>query len=85
MVEHIQVRKEEKNKMVSVPFLCGDGTGEIMIEVKYIAGGVALDENSMCAFCHGDVCGENDEDTPITRYMKQNKFAEYCPCCEGRH
>lgn len=52
-----------------VPFLAGDGTGEIMLTVTYIAGGFARDVNGECAFCHGDPLAETSPpESLIARY-----------------
>ena len=75
-----------KPKLYSVPFLCGDGSGKIMLKVKYFAeflrGG---DKYGTCAFCEGDPCAENSPpDSRIAQFFKRNKWAETCPCCRGR-
>ena len=74
-------------KLFDVPFMIGDGTGTVMLKVKYISGGFPRDERSSCAFCHGDPCNESDKSdgtSLIALYYKRNKHAETCPCCDGR-
>jgi hypothetical protein len=68
-----------------VPFLCGDGSDQIMLDVVYIADGVAIGYDSTCAFCHGDPCAETSAPgTLIAAYFARNSWAETCPCCSGR-
>lgn len=84
--------------LYNVPFLCGDGSGDIMLKVKYIAGSFPRDTRGHCAFCHGDPCNEGEQSTetrefetrpgkpPITHiaaYFMRNLTAETCPCCKG--
>lgn len=72
-------------KLYNVPFLPGDDSDEILLKVLYIAGGFPRDEDSRCAFCHGDPCAETSKkSSQIAKYFKRNKDAETCPCCEGR-
>lgn len=74
------------SKLYPVPFLCGDGSGEIMLEVSYIANGTPYGEaGRSCAFCHGDPCAENDNpEAEINKYFARNEHPETCPCCSGR-
>lgn len=80
-----------------VPFLCGDGFGEIMLDVVYIAD-FPRGYDSTCAFCHGDPYNEGEQstetrefktrpgeppETHIAAYFKRNPTAETCPCCKG--
>lgn len=37
-----------------------------------------------CAFCCGDPCAEDGDDTRIAEYYRRNPRAETCPVCEGR-
>ncbi len=74
--------------MSAVPFLCGDGSDEITLDVIYVAG-FPRGHDGRCAFCHGDPCAESSgPDTKIGAYFKQAEDegfpAETCPLCEGR-
>lgn len=71
-------------KTYLVPFLTGDGTGETMLTVTYIAE-FPRDTNGLCAFCHGDPCAEESSAVSlISKYFARNKHAATCPCCDGR-
>lgn len=77
---------EMRKPLYDVPFLPGDGTGETMLKVKYIASGFPRDARGLCAFCHGDPCNEDvhgNPDSLIAAYWKRNPTAETCPCCRG--
>lgn len=71
-----------------VPFICGDGTDAIMLDVQYIVSGVAIGYDSTCAFCQGDPCAETSApETLIGAYFSRNKghdWGETCPCCSGQ-
>lgn len=80
------VTKSMTEPLYDVPFLCGDGSGEIILKVKYIASGFPRDARGLCAFCHGDPCNEDKQGNPdslIAAYWKRNPTAETCPCCRG--
>ncbi len=71
-------------RLYNVPFLCGDGSKEVILRVRYIAH-IPIGEDGLCAFCHGDPCNEvSGEDSLIGQYFKRNRRAETCPCCNGR-
>lgn len=71
-------------QLYKVPFLCGDGSPDVMLDVAYIAD-FPRDENSRCAFCHGDPCDQSVfKRTEIHAYYVRNPRAETCPCCLGR-
>lgn len=66
-----------------VPFYPGDGTNTL-INVSYI-NDLPRDPDGYCAFCHGDPCAENsDESTHIAAYFARNPTATTCPCCKGK-
>lgn len=76
-----------------VPFVIGDGSGDIMLDVKYITDGFARDADSCCAFCHGDPCAEySPPESRIAQYHERHavdrvKYPgcyDTCPCCNGR-
>lgn len=68
-----------------VPFFAGDGSGEIMLAVAYLAGGFPRGADGTCAFCDGDPCAEySGPDTRIGAYFARNSYASTCPCCDGR-
>jgi hypothetical protein len=75
-----------------VPFLPGDGTDEVMLDVIYIAGDFARGYNGQCAYCEGDPWAETSgPDTRIWGYVNRAKEAAWrsnkdvaCPMCEGR-
>jgi len=71
-------------KLYDVPFLVGDGSGEVMLKVRYVAD-FPRDEDGLCPYCHNDPCAEHSgPDTLIGAYFKRNPKAETCPCCGGR-
>lgn len=76
--------KRSATKTYKVPCLLGDGTEEVMLEVRYLVGGMPIGVDGACAFCHGDPCGEAEGESGIKSYMKRNPWAETCPVCEGR-
>jgi hypothetical protein len=72
------------SKEIMVPFLCGDGTGEIMIPAAYVAD-FPKNKDGVCSFCNNDPCAEfSPPESRIAKYFKRNKkWAEVCPCCKG--
>lgn len=79
---------KKPQELYEVPYIIGDGTDEIMLEGIYIHDGILEDEQGRCAFCHGDPCAEDsDETTLIGAFFKRNKgksWADTCPMCGGR-
>lgn len=71
-----------------VKFLPGTayaGFEEIFLPVMYIASGVALGPDGLCAFCKGDPCNDHSPaDSPIARYFAAAPHAAVCPFCDGR-
>lgn len=74
-----------------VPFLIGDGTGETLLLVKYIAE-FPRDSKGDCAFCHGDPCAEHSpSESRIAQYherhaedrLKYRGCYDTCPLCKG--
>lgn len=79
-------------KLYDVPFLIGDGTGEIMLKVKYIAD-FPRDADTQCAFCHGDPCAEHSgPGSLIAMYFGRHEedrlrypgCYDTCPLCSGK-
>lgn len=65
-----------------------DGMGEeVWLNVIYFAE-YLRDVDGLCAFCHGDPCGENSPpDSLIMREIAATpSYAQFetCPCCLGR-
>lgn len=67
-----------------VPYIIGDGTGEVMLSVAYVAE-FPRDARGTCAFCHGDPLAERcGPETLIGAYFARNPTAETCPLCDGQ-
>jgi hypothetical protein len=60
---------------------------EVWLDVIYFAE-FLRDVDGLCAFCHGDPCGENSApDSLIMREIAATpsySTFETCPCCQGR-
>ena len=68
--------------MALVIYYPGDGT-VVQLDVAYISN-FPRDTRGFCAFCHGDPCAEDEETSPIARYLDRNAHADTCPMCDGR-
>lgn len=78
----------DSNRIFAIPFLPGDGSGAVLLQVRYASFGgklTGIDEWGTCPYCHGDPCAEDSgPETLIGGYFQRNKYAETCPLCEGR-
>ncbi len=78
-------------KVYQVPYLTGyteDGTGEVMLDVIYMAHDFLRGPDGLCAFCHGDSVDEKQAGH-IHEYFELYKadwghYPETCPLCDGR-
>ena len=73
---------------MKIRFYTGDAApgwpGHVELEVDHIAQ-FPRGQDGTCAFCHGDPCAENSPpDSQIAQFFRRNRWAETCPCCEGR-
>lgn len=75
-------------RVFAVPFLPGDGSGAVLLQIRYVSAGGQLtgpDEWGTCPYCHGDPCAESSgPGTLIGAYMARNSWAPSCPLCNGR-
>lgn len=63
----------------------GHGLGEdVFLPVDYISCDMPVYQG-VCAFCEGWPIGNpDDEDAPISKYMREQTWAHSCPYCGGR-
>ncbi len=70
-----------------IDFCPGNGYTYV-VEVAYIAQN-AIGDDGLCAFCHGDPCGEKPGATMIRKYYFDCAATgllkpDTCPMCQGR-